>query len=366
MTDYSTLVTSEHNQQPNYMALVRLLANPFSDIAALVDSFPGLYDLDAALGTQLDATGKWIGQGRQVTGILAPGFFGYSDDSSALGFGELGQPNVGGRFIELSDPTTASAILSDPEFRQLLRARILQNQWNGTVGAFESALASVVNINNTGAPLVPQVFDPGSLVVSILLSNQPGLPIDPVAFALLTQYDILPRAAGVRYEYLQPQAGPTWATVGTATVVNNGSNPQSVQKLTGVAAWDSSAFIASPTPAMYLSWQVPNTTETFMGGAAANPSGSPNYPSLNYGLYCASGQWQIYESGAQKVVGSAYVAGDTFAVIVDQKKATYWRNNVLLYTSLVAPTGIYEPMFCIYAPVAASNAANNILFATGN
>lgn len=356
MTDYTQLITSEHNQQPKFNAYVALLANPLSDIAALIDSLPALFDLDVAVGAQLDATGAWIGQARQVANVLTPGFFGFSDDISALGFGEIGQPSVGGRFIELGEQTSGSAILSDPEYRNLLRARILQNQWNGTVTTFEQALAAIVNINNTGVVIPTQVLDVGSRVVSILTPQQ----IDPVAYALLTGYDIVPRPAGIRYQFMQPLSTPyPWTVAGTAT-----ASGTTVRKPTGVAAWDSSAFIAQPSPALYVSWTVPNNSNALMGGIASNPSGSPNYPTLNYAIYNQSNTMQIFESGTNRLgTFGSISAGDRFAVLLDRKQVTYWQNNKLLYTSLVAPSGSYSPMF-VLNNVGAE--ADNVFVAAGN
>jgi hypothetical protein len=145
--DYTQLITSEHSQQPQFMALVELWTDTIADITDLIDSMPALFDLDQAIGAQLDVLGEWIGLNRAVGGILLVQFFGFSDDTSALAFGELSNPSVGGRFYELGESTTSTAILSDPEYRILLKAKILQNQWNGSAVQFQEALYSVLGIS---------------------------------------------------------------------------------------------------------------------------------------------------------------------------------------------------------------------------
>lgn len=145
--DYTKLITSEHSQQPQFMALVELWTDTIGDITDLIDSMPSLFDLDTAIGAQLDVLGEWIGLSRTVGGILLVQFFGFGDDASALGFGELSDPSVGGRFYELGESSTSTAILPDPEYRILLKAKILQNQWDGSAGEFQTALYSILGIS---------------------------------------------------------------------------------------------------------------------------------------------------------------------------------------------------------------------------
>jgi hypothetical protein len=363
--DYTTLITSEHRGQPNFNALVNLLANGVGAVTTVIDSLPAAFDLDAAIAPQLDVDGQWIGQTRAVNGVLLIGFFGYSDDLSALGFGELGQPGVGGRFIELSDSTTAVALLSDPEYRTLLRAKILENNWNADVGSFEAALAEIVNTNNTGAAIPTQVFDPGTKLVSILTPT----PIDPVAYALLTQYDIVPRAAGVAYQYLQPLSIPyAWSVAGTAT-----ASGTSVQKPTGTAAWDSSAYIAIPSNAVWVQWTWPNINAgQIMSGLAANPSGSPFLTSLNFGLLNNGRDVAVWEKDVFiQDFGSIAQPGDNYGVLWDKREAVYFRNpvgttqwNVLRISKPAVSPGAVSPMFCLFSVNA--QLATNVFIATGN
>jgi hypothetical protein len=350
VTDYTTLITSEHAQQPDFIATVDLTANGAGNIAATVDSLPALFDLDAAIGSQLDVDGQWIGLSRTVGGIpIALQFFGFSDDASALGFTELGQPSVGGRFVELGEDTTSSATLADPEYRLALRAKILQNQWDGSAQEFEAAIADIVT-----TPC--QFFDPGDHVVTIV----PSIALDPTLFQLLTAYDLMPRGAGVRYQYLQPLATPyAWSIAGTAT-----ASGTTVSKPTGTAAWDSSAYVQSPSNALYMSWTVPFAGFNAMGGFASNPSGSPNYPSLNFGLWNSDGSLIIEEAGIEIGTFGTYVAGDTLAVLWDQKEAVYFHNGKVIRVSKPSPSpGALSPMFCLYS---VTGYEENVSIWTGN
>lgn len=344
--DYSLLLTSEYENSPNFIQTVQLTANAIGDITALLQSFPAQFDLDAAIGSQLDVDGQWIGFPRTIGGVLLVQFFGFADDATALTFGELGNPSIGGRFLELGEDTSSTATLADPEYRLLLRAKILQNDWDGSVAEFEAAVSDVIAMPTT-------VIDPGTSVVLIM----PSQTVDPVLMQLLTGFDLLPRAAGVRYQYIFPLSTYAWTLAGTAT----SPNLTTVQKLTGTTGWNSSAYVASPSNAIYISWVMPDTTNYVMGGLATNPSGSPNFPTLNFGLLSGNNAVQVYEAGTLIGTFGGYSPGDTFAVYYDGKEAVYLHNGIPFRTKVSSP-GSLSPMLCLYSVGAQ---ATNILIATG-
>lgn len=355
MTDYTTLITSEHNQQPNFTATVALTANGVADITTLAQSLPALFDLDGAIAPQLDIDGQWIGLARTIGGVFLINFFGFGDDATALGFGELTDPSQGGRFVELGEDTSTTATLHDPEYKTVLRAKILQNSWDGGLAKFEAALAAVLG------GITCTIVDPGNGVVMF----RPNAALDLVLQQLLTGYDLIPRAGGIRYQFVFVQTSIAWTTAGTA------SSPvtTTVIKSTGNNAWDSAAWVANPASHVWMQWTVPTTTGAMMGGLAANPAGSPNYPTLNFGLETTNGGIQVWEAGVQQngpfPSGNwgSYLAGDAFAVYWDGKSAVYLHNGVpfKVTTPAVSP-GALAPMFSIFS---VGDQANNIYISTG-
>jgi uncharacterized protein DUF2612 len=346
MTDYSQLLTSEYANSPNLIQTVQLTANAIGDITTLLQSLPAQFDLDNALGSQLDIDGQWVGFARTIGGVLLVQFFGFADDATALTFGEVGNSSVGGRFIELNENASTTATLGDPEYRTLLRAKILQNDWDGSVAQFEAALADIIPVPTT-------TIDPGTNVVLIM----PSAAVDPVLSQLLTGFDLIPRAAGVRYQFVFPQSGYAWTLAGTAT----SPNITTLQKLSGVDTWDSSGFVASPSTHVYVSWTVPDITGHLMGGLATNPSGSPNYATINFGLYNNGGTIQVYESGVLQGTFGTYAAGDSFAVYHDGKEAVYLHQGAPFKKTILVP-GALSPMFGLRS---IGCQANNIFIAAG-
>lgn len=191
-TAYQALVTSEHNQKPNFMALVGVLAGAMADAVAATASIPLAFNLQTAIGKQLDIIGQWVGQPRIIPQVLVPGFFGFSalqtgaPEGLALPFGRLQDMSFGGVWFGLQDSAAGSTTLNDAQYRTVIAARIARNQSNGTLGAIEMALLDVF-----GSPCA--VLDFGTMQLTINVS----VPISPVDEALLTLLDILPRPAGV-------------------------------------------------------------------------------------------------------------------------------------------------------------------------
>jgi hypothetical protein len=183
---YLSLITSEYNQQPAFMALADVLCAGVGDVTAGIEAIQPAFDLDAAVGAQLDIVGLWVGQPRIVPNVLVFGFFGFADDPAALQFGELGNPSVGGKFYELGEVFSGTTVLADPDYLTVIKARIVRNQSNGTLSAIENALQFIFGVPS-------YVVDMGTLSLALTVASQ----VTPTDEALLLGLDLLPRPAGV-------------------------------------------------------------------------------------------------------------------------------------------------------------------------
>jgi Protein of unknown function (DUF2612) len=101
------LIPPENNQKTNFMAMLTAVLQPFADSIVVANSLPGLFNLESAVGSQLDTIGLWIGITRNIP---VPG-------------------------------TNTFIALTDPQYLALLKAKIAMNQWNGTIPGAQAALA---------------------------------------------------------------------------------------------------------------------------------------------------------------------------------------------------------------------------------
>lgn len=187
MTDYTKLITSEHNQRPKFKAMVGLVSNAWGELYDFTKTLPSEFDLDNAVGAQLDVVGKWAGQSRLIDNVILVQYFNYDGAPGALNFGEEADLSVGGRFFNESDALDASTLLADPEYRTIIRARTVRNTAKGLTADFIKVLNFIFN-----APTI--IDDTGDMTIGVYISR----PISLVERAIITALDILPRPAGVR------------------------------------------------------------------------------------------------------------------------------------------------------------------------
>lgn len=122
MTDYTTLITSEH-RKPKFQAIVSLLTGAIDANTQLVGSMPELFDIDTALGQQLDFVGQWIGFSRYISPSIDNVFFSLDSDTLGLDAG----------YLAGAYDSSGVTVLDDPTYRRLLYARIALNNWDGGI-----------------------------------------------------------------------------------------------------------------------------------------------------------------------------------------------------------------------------------------
>lgn len=196
VTPYTSLIASEHQNAPKFMATVAASCQPFADILAVLLSIPGLYDLDAAAGAQLDTVGEWVGISRELSEPLTGVYF--SLDTAGLG---LDQGSLLGPF----DPTTGIVALPDDSYRTLVRAKIAANQWDGTVPQayaiwnliFSPVGSQILIQDNSNMTMLLALFGSLPNAVTIALFGQGLLDLKPAGVQVVQRY--IPTAADTPY-----------------------------------------------------------------------------------------------------------------------------------------------------------------------
>ena len=169
LADYLAKIPSANATKPKFMAVLAAYLQPFVDIEAVLASMPALFDLDVAVGDQLDTVGEWVGITREISAPIVGVYF--SLDVEGLG---LDQGYLQGKF----DPTNGLVSLDDDHYRLLLRAKIAANNWDGTAAGAVAAIAQL-QIPDT------KIFFQDNQDMSVTLGIAGVLP-DPVTLAILT------------------------------------------------------------------------------------------------------------------------------------------------------------------------------------
>lgn len=124
--DYTSLITSEHADKPKFSAVVSLLAGSMGQISDALAAMPGEFNLDVAVGAQLDIIGLWVGLSRYIVTPITGAFFSWN--TPGLGWNES---SWRGPF----DPSEGIVALDDATYRAALKAKIAVNYWDGSVAS---------------------------------------------------------------------------------------------------------------------------------------------------------------------------------------------------------------------------------------
>lgn len=153
---YLDLITSQHKTKPNFNAWLSSALAKVYDGLSTTNSINAAFDIDSAVGGQLDVIGEILGRSRN------------------LPF----QPGNG------SSPT-----LSDDNYRISLKAKVIQNGWDGTIPSIYSIWYGLFS------DLSMTIVDNQNMTMSVLIDSNNQM--DPVITEMIAAGYIVPKPAGV-------------------------------------------------------------------------------------------------------------------------------------------------------------------------
>jgi hypothetical protein len=195
--EYLDLIPSQHRQRPRYMATVGAVLRPVEAAAALLEKMRTAFDLDTAIGRQLDAVGVRVGRARHLRTPLEGVYFAWNVER--VGWQE-------GIWKGKYDPDSGIVSLPDDIYRMLLKAKVAANSWDGTTpGAYDVWEVAFADL---GSIILIQDNQDMSMVVGIA-----GARLTPVFEQLLLQGYVPLKPEGVRIKWyaVTPDGGPLFA-----------------------------------------------------------------------------------------------------------------------------------------------------------
>jgi len=156
---YMNLLTSEYRNSPKLNAFLYLILKKFDDVSQCLTAMESAFDVDNAVGPQLDAIGTIVGASRtlpfQPTGGLSP-------------------------------------ILGDSDYRIYLKAKAAQNQWDGTIDGLQSTWQTLFPTGQIA------IGDNQNMTATIFLTGT----FSAIMLQMIVNGLIVPRPQGVRYAYV--------------------------------------------------------------------------------------------------------------------------------------------------------------------
>lgn len=186
VAEYLALITSEHQGKPNYAATVTLDVSVAARVQELLASLIPKFDVDLAVGDQLDIIGQWVGISRRVTIPIPNVYFQWDSATFANGW-DFG--------IWLAGQTPGSiTILPDDVYRTLIKAKIAANRWDGTTtGAYaiwDQVFTTVTILIQDHQDMSYDLAFVGGIVDSLTMAIITGgyLPLKPEAIRVSTYF----------------------------------------------------------------------------------------------------------------------------------------------------------------------------------
>lgn len=199
--NYTSLITSSHKNKTKFKSVVEANTKFFAHLQNVLSSMINLFDVDLAVGDQLDKIGLWVGLSRYVSTPLTNVYFAW--ETASVGW------NKGIWQGEFS-PTSGLTTLPDDVYRSFLKAKIAANRWDGTIPhAYE--IWETVFTNNT---IVIEDQQDMSMVIAIV-----GEQLDALTQALITggYIPLKPEGVQVAYYAIPVNDGPIFVWNGEGT-----------------------------------------------------------------------------------------------------------------------------------------------------
>lgn len=190
---YAGLITSQHANKPKFIASVAASMQPLIDIQGALGALPPAFDLDEAIGAQLDIVGLWVGIGRRVAIPLTDVYFAW--DTAGLGWDQ-------GAWMGPFDSPDGLVSLDDDSYRTLIRTKIAANSATGTIPNAQAVLDLIM----TGKPGLLYIEDHQDM--SVLIGLAGDLP-DAITQALISPNYIKVTATTVKAQFVKTSVSGT-------------------------------------------------------------------------------------------------------------------------------------------------------------
>ena len=156
---YLNLIPSEHRLSPNFINWLTFGIQKLQDDNSSALDIINAFDLDTATGTQLDIIGTLVGISRQ---------------------------------LDFQPRSDISSVLDDVYYRLLLRARIVWNQWKGTIKELYEAWQVIFPAGNL------LIMDNQDMSMNMVVSGN----FSVMERELINNGLIVPKSEGVRINYI--------------------------------------------------------------------------------------------------------------------------------------------------------------------
>lgn len=205
-SEYRDLLIKQYWDKPRARAEIEMQAGTWRRVFEWLDNFPEEFDVDMAIGAQLDIIGRVVGVPRNVPEALAKVFFGFEGFDDVRGFASKFAPSrEGAPFASKFAPSYTTFQLNDNDYRLFIKAKIAKNNASSyMVSDDRITVQDAVNATFNGQAYV---VDNKNMTATIYIS--PSFNVSRLR--LIRQLDLIPRGMGVGVAFIvQSEPGDTF------------------------------------------------------------------------------------------------------------------------------------------------------------
>lgn len=195
--EYTALLIKQYWEKPKAKAEIELKSSAWEKTRAFLASLDDAFDLDLAVGAQLDVLGRIVGIPREVPDVIAKTYFGFTINPDSLGFADrFNSLRIGGPFFDKFSNQYTALQLNDNDYRFFIRVKVALN-W---------ASAYVSSLDRIGIQdVILAAFDGRAYVVDNLdmtLTLYVSPAVSEERLRLTSRLNLLPKPQGVRYSVI--------------------------------------------------------------------------------------------------------------------------------------------------------------------
>lgn len=193
-TYYQNLLIKQYWEKPKAYAEAGVIADGYDKAYNLLTDIVEGFDLDAAIGNQLDVIGRIVGVPRVVPAVLPKIAFGFDNNVNSRGFASKFDPlRIGAPFQSKFAPAYTAQQLNDFDYRFFIRAKISVNIVAAVMVSDDRV--SIQDAINTAFDGEAYVIDNQDMTLTLYVSPE----ISEDRLRLVSQLRLLPKPQAVRY-----------------------------------------------------------------------------------------------------------------------------------------------------------------------
>lgn len=194
--NYRKLLIVQYADKPNAVAHINNIIGSLENVYDLANLFEDAFDVDKAVGKQLDIIGKIVGISRKVPFSVPKNYFGFSDNTStAYPMGDKFLSVVAYPFKNKFEIPYTTGELNDNDYRWFIKAKIVKNYVKAKMIDVDDRLSLQDAIDNLFENKA-YVVDNQDMTMTIYINN--NFNFDMIQY--IKQLDLIPRPQGVEYE----------------------------------------------------------------------------------------------------------------------------------------------------------------------